>query len=51
MHERGREFLFRFDKYKVASQKAWVDIWGSERFFCNSCLKISCFKRNLLHRV
>ena len=34
MHERGTEFLFRFDKYKVlASKKAWVDIWGGGRFF------------------
>ena len=34
MHERGRGFLFRFDKYKVlASKKSWVDIWEGGRFF------------------
>ena len=34
VHERGRKFLFRFDKYKVlASTKAWVDIWEGGHFF------------------
>ena len=33
VHERGIQFLFRFDIHVVlANKKTWVDIWGPGRF-------------------
>ena len=41
MHERGRELIFRFDKYGVlALKKTWVDFWGGGHFIVIADLKL-----------